>query len=190
MSWGRKREEEVLASWSCRQSSHISDLLPCCAPPTVIPNNKDHHPNFIITVRELVLTKNIATKSYLLPVSGDGSLKSHVFSIFTIPISSISPFHFCHVTVVQIFSEISFEVLICLPKWFFSQAPLISDFSSNLCKLKPCQMKLWGFFRISYLIHITNICLIKIIFKRISVSKLFGKETVLSCFSNLTAGHW
>ena len=67
---------------------------------------------------------------------------------------------------VQIFSEISFEVLVCLPKWFFSQAPLISDFSSNLCKLKHCQMKLWGFFSISYLIHTTNICLIKIILKK------------------------
>ena len=61
--------------------------------------------------------------------------------------------------------------------------------------VKPLQTKTLsnealGLFSISYLIHTTNICYIKIILKRISVSKLFGKETVLSCFSNLTSGHW
>ena len=138
-----------------QQWSHISDLLPRCAAPTVIPNNKEHPPVIIIIVVIIVIL-NMFTNSYLLPSSLRVSLKFHF---------EASSLHFIKFTVfwLQRFvlpcSSCLFLRVIFLEGFLFvspnnisggslpfpaAAASLILDYSSNLCKLKPCQIQLKG----------------------------------------------
>ena len=131
--------------------------------PTVIPNNKDHppchhhpHPQY-----DWITSFLSKTLTCCLWAKGWGWNSMLFFSVH----------FFISLFLVKFTALWSFKIFVLFYFWssclFVSPnnisraavprpSSLISDYSSNLCKLKPCQMELRGL-RVSYLIHIANI---------------------------------
>ena len=117
------------------QSSHISDLLPRCASQLSSPIIK-------ITPPVIILVKSYLKHVHqLLPVAAEAQVELPFCGFF-----SFSLYQFTASWVERFLLGWSLKVLVCFSEWFFSAAAgsLISDKSSNLCKLKPCQMELKG----------------------------------------------
>ena len=167
MSWAVRGEreggEEVFASQTFHQSSHISDLLPRCAPQLSSPIIKIIPPVIIIVILNMIELHLFSQK--LLPVAFEPRGEVEIPCCFF-----CSLFHFTFCCRIHCIVELQ---NVCVLFYFWSSclfvspnnisraavprpSSLISDYSSNLCKLKPCQMELRGL-RVSYLIHIANI---------------------------------
>ena len=147
MSWaerlgarmGRRGEERgrslCVTNFPQVNSSHISDLLPRCAPQLSSPIIK-------ITPPVIILVKSYLKHVHqLLPVAAEAQVELPFCGFF-----SFSLYQFTASWLERFLLGWSLKVLVCFSEWFFSAAAgsLISDKSSNLCKLKPCQMELKG----------------------------------------------
>ena len=106
--------------------------------PTVIPNNKDHPPVIIVVV---IITEVESYLKQLLPVAVEPQGRVEIpFSLFLVKFTE-----FCLERFFLGCSSCLFLGIIFLGSPFpAAGGSLISDYSSNLCKLKPCQMELKG----------------------------------------------